>query len=397
MFDLDFSNPESQGGLELSMEELVKLEPGTESTETVDTSSTETEEKGTTKVNDNKTEELQLSLKDILGDDEDSSEEEIVDKDTKPSSANKETANSFLLLHNALAEEGILNEIEEEEFNKLVEEHGSGGKAILQLMNNKLDEVETSIKDKYEEDYKEYLRLKEIGVPQEDAFNLASVNSRLDQIDDDILEESEDVRKEVLEMHFKNTTKWSDDKIAKRIEKLVIDGEDIDEAKEALPELKKFAKESIAIKEREQVEYNKKLQAQQEEAAKNIRDTFKENAEIVKNIKLTKAQATKAQELLLTPVELEDGSVTNVLYAERAKNPLEFDKKLAALIASGAFEGKVATASSAKKKAIEELDKVISSGNRSTFKGNSAATNEVMEEQDKVMNDKFLRMIGKNN
>ena len=86
-----------------------------------------------------------------------------------------------------------------------------------------------------------------------------------------------------------------------------------------------------------------------------------------------------------------------MLYAERAKNLLEFDKKLAALIASGAFEGKVATASSAKKKAIEELDKVISSGNRSTFKGNSAATNEVMEEQDKVMNDKFLRMIGKNN
>ena len=397
MFDLDFSNTEPQGSLELSMEELVKLEPGTESTETVDTSSTETEEKGTTKVNDNKTEELQLSLKDILGDDEDSSEEEIVDKDTKPSSANKETANSFLLLHNALAEEGILNEIEEEEFNKLVEEHGSGGKAILQLMNSRLDEVETSIKDKYEEDYKEYLRLKEIGVPQEDAFNLASVNSRLDQIDDDILEESEDVRKEVLEMHFKNTTKWSDDKIAKRIEKLVIDGEDIDEAKEALPELKKFAKESIAIKEREQVEYNKKLQEQQEKATKDIKDTFKENAEIVKNIKLTKAQANKAQELLLTPVELEDGSVTNVLYAERAKNPLEFDKKLATLIASGAFEGKVATASSAKKKAIEELDKVISSGNRSTFKGNSAATNEIMEEQDKVMNDKFLRMIGKNN
>ena len=119
MFDLDFSNTEPQGSLELSMEELVKLEPGTESTETVDTSSTETEEKGTTKVNDNKTEELQLSLKDILGDDEDSSEEEIVDKDTKPSSANKETANSFLLLHNALAEEGILSEFDDVNIDKI--------------------------------------------------------------------------------------------------------------------------------------------------------------------------------------------------------------------------------------------------------------------------------------
>lgn len=395
LIDVDFT-PESQGGLEMSMDEIVKLgDSNTESTEVQKDDTTEEVKKDEKNPN-----ELDFNLDVLLKDDEEIDEkvdiEEVKDKPSSAQTKETTTNSSFLLLTKALAEEGILEDLDEEGFNKLVEEQGSGGKALLHLMNSRLEETENKIKDSYDADYKEFLQLKELGIPKEDAFDLVSIDSRLNEIDDDILEESEDVRKEILEMHFKNTTKWSDDKIVKHVEKLVTNGEDIDAAKEALPDLQKLSKEMISQRKEEAVRQNELLQKQQQEAAEEIRKTLVQDAEIVKNVKLTKAQAIKAQELLLTPVELEDGSVTNILYAERAKNPLEFDKKLAALKAAGAFEGNVTTIKASKKKALDELEKVVSSGARTSFKSNMEANNDVLDEQSQIANDKFLNWM-KNN
>lgn len=395
LIDVDFT-PESQGGLEMSMDEIVKLEDSNaESTEVQKDDTTEEVKKDEKNPN-----ELDLNLDELLKDDEEIDEKVDIEevKDNPSSAQTKETTanSSFLLLTKALAEEGILEDLDEEGFNKLVEEQGSGGKALLHLMNSRLEETENKIKDSYDADYKEFLQLKDLGISKEDAFDLVSIDSRLNEIDDDILEESEDVRKEILEMHFKNTTKWSDDKIVKHVEKLVTNGEDIDAAKEALPDLQKLSKEMISQRKEEAVRQNELLQKQQQEAAEEIRKTLVQDAEIVKNVKLTKAQAIKAQELLLTPVELEDGSITNALYAERAKNPLEFDKKLAALKAAGAFEGNVTTTKASKKKALDELEKVVSSGARTSFKSNMEANNDVLDEQSQIANDRFLNWM-KNN
>lgn len=395
LIDVDFT-PESQGGLEMSMDEIVKLgDSNAESTEVQKDDTTEEVKKDEKNPN-----ELDLNLDELLKDDEEIDEKVDIEevKDNPSSAQTKETTanSSFLLLTKALAEEGILEDLDEEGFNKLVEEQGSGGKALLHLMNSRLEETENKIKDSYDADYKEFLQLKDLGISKEDAFDLVSIDSRLNEIDDDILEESEDVRKEILEMHFKNTTKWSDDKIVKHVEKLVTNGEDIDAAKEALPDLQKLSKEMISQRKEEAVRQNELLQKQQQEAAEEIRKSLVQDAEIVKNVKLTKAQAIKAQELLLTPVELEDGSVTNILYAERAKNPLEFDKKLAALKAAGAFEGNVTTIKASKKKALDELEKVVSSGARTSFKSNMEANNDVLDEQSQIANDRFLNWM-KNN
>ena len=394
MFDVDF-NSDPQGELEMNIDEIVNLKGSEDSSteeEKVDDSSKE-------KVDNTDSDELNLSIDEIIKLDsiEDSEIKEDNTEEIKPSSATKETANSFLLLSKALAEEGILSEFDEEGFGKLVEETGSGGKALLQLVNARVEEMEKSIKETYEEDYKTYLQLKESGVPQDEAFELTNLSSQLEQIDDDILEESEETRRSILEMHFKNTTKWDDVRISKHIDKLVTNGEDIDEAKEALPELQKHTKEAIQSKQSEYAKYQEDLAKQQEEAAKDIRDTFKADAEIVKGVRLTKTQAIKAQELLLTPVELEDGTVTNRLWAERAKNPLEFDKKIAALWAAGALEGNITTAKASKKVALDELDKVLKTGSKSSFKGNTAASTEVIDEQKQLLDDKFMRSIRRNN
>lgn len=393
LLDLNFDSS-SQGELDMSIDDIVNL--GESNAEgNVEVEPQEGEDK-TPIVKDENPDELKLDLNELLKDSE-VREDETGEVNDKPSSANtKETiaTNSFLLLANALAEEGILPEMDQEDFEKLVEENGSGGKALLHLMNSKLDEVENSIKDSYDADYKEYMQLKELGIQKEDAFDLVSIDSRLNEIDDDILEESEDVRKEILEMHFKNTTRWNDDKISKHVEKLVTAGEDIDAAKEALPELQKYSKELISQKKEEAIKQQESIKKQQEEFAKDIKESFIQDAEIVKNIKLTKAQALKAQELLLTPVELEDGSVTNKLYAERMKDPIAFDKKLAALVASGALEGNATTVKASKKKALDELEKVIGSGAKNTFKGNMEANMDVVNEESDIINSKFLRSIG---
>ncbi len=393
MFDVDF-DPETQGVLEVSMDELVNMD-NKDSVITNDEPASNEDSKSVD-LGNNDSNELEISIDDIINL-KTPDTNEIVNEDTneviKPSSANKETTNSFLLLGNALAEEGILSEFDEEGFDKLVEETGSGGKALMQMMNNRLTEVEANIKESYDEDYKTYLQLKEAGVSSNEAFDLTNLNTQLEQIDDDILEESEDTRKNILQMHFKNTTNWSDQRIVKHIEKLVTNGEDIEEAKEALPELQKFTKDSIQLKHKEYTENQNKLKIKQEEAAKDIRDTFKADGEIIKGVKLTKIQSMKAQELLLTPIELEDGTVTNSLYAERAKNPLDFDKKLAALFAAGAFEGSVTTTKVSKKAALDALDKVLKTGSKASFKGNSPANNEVIDEQSQLINDKFMRSI----
>lgn len=393
MFDVDF-NSESQGDLEFSMDEIAKLSDETEisTNEVVDTGESNIE----TSNEKEKEDSLELNLEDILSlDSEETNDEEI--KDSKnTSSATQETSDSFLLLANALAEEGILSDINPEEFNKLVEEKGSGGKALLQLMESRLESVENEIKESYGEEFKEFTKLKELGVSKEEAFNLVSINSSLEQIDDDVLEESEDVRRELLEMHFKNTTNWSQDRIGKHIEKLITSGEDIEEAKEALPEVKKFAKESIENRQKELAAAQARAIEEQQKAAKQIKESITEGAEIVTGIKLTKAQAIKAQELLLTPVELENGTVANALYGKyRAENPIEFDKKVAALIAAGAFEGKVTTTKAAETKAVDKLNKVLSSGSKASFKGNSPANNDVIDEQEQVMDSKFLNFIRK--
>lgn len=393
MFDVDF-DPESQGVLEVSMDELVNMDNKDSIVSSDEPASNE--DSKSVDLGNNDSNELEISIDDIINL-KTPDTNEIVNEDTneviKPSSANKETTNSFLLLGNALAEEGILSEFDEEGFDKLVEETGSGGKALMQMMNNRLTEVEANIKESYDEDYKTYLQLKEAGVSSDEAFDLTNLNTQLEQIDDDILEESEDTRKNILQMHFKNTTNWSDQRIVKHIEKLVTNGEDIEEAKEALPELQKFTKDSIQLKHKEYTENQNKLKIKQEEAAKDIRDTFKADGEIIKGVKLTKIQSMKAQELLLTPIELEDGTVTNSLYAERAKNPLDFDKKLAALFAAGAFEGSVTTTKVSKKAALDALDKVLKTGSKASFKGNSPANNEVIDEQSQLINDKFMRSI----
>lgn len=393
MFDVDF-DPETQGVLEVSMDELVNMD-NKDSVITNDEPASNEDSKSVD-LGNNDSNELEISIDDIINlktPDTNEIVNEDINEVIKPSSANKETTNSFLLLGNALAEEGILSEFDEEGFDKLVEETGSGGKALMHMMNNRLTEVEANIKESYDEDYKTYLQLKEAGVSSNEAFDLTNLNTQLEQIDDDILEESEDTRKNILQMHFKNTTNWSDQRIVKHIEKLVTNGEDIEEAKEALPELQKFTKDSIQLKHKEYTENQNKLKIKQEEAAKDIRDTFKADGEIIKGVKLTKIQSMKAQELLLTPIELEDGTVTNSLYAERAKNPLDFDKKLAALFAAGAFEGSVTTTKVSKKAALDALDKVLKTGSKASFKGNSPANNEVIDEQSQLINDKFMRSI----
>lgn len=115
MFDVDF-NSDPQGELEMNIDEIVNLKGSEDSSteeEKVDDSSKE-------KVDNTDSNELNLSIDEIIKLDsiEDSEVKEDSTEEIKPSSATKETANSFLLLSKALAEEGILSEFDEEGFGK---------------------------------------------------------------------------------------------------------------------------------------------------------------------------------------------------------------------------------------------------------------------------------------
>lgn len=392
--NVNFGDAEPQGGLDLSLDEIIsQAEPVTGENVEPEVSTVDVDEdKGKPAAGSDTDKTLEVSLEDMLGLDGDTEETGDIEAS---SSATKETnSSSFLLLRNALAEEGLLPEMDEEGFNKLVEETGSEGAALLKNFNDRFKEVESNIKDTYESDFKTYMELKNAGISQEEAFELSSIQANLNELNDDVIEENESLRRELLTMNYQNTTKWSADRIAKEVEKVVNSGEDIEEAKAALPELKKMAEDSIKERLEAQQKANEDFAKKQAEAVKSIKDTFsQDNVELIKDVKLTKAQALKAQELLLSTVQLENGEQVQALYAERAKNPIEFDKKLASLIAAGAFESKLVPQATAKKSALADLNNKLKSAPKASFKANPGATNEVADEETSAVNDKFLNFI----
>lgn len=395
LLDINFGNDSSQGGeaLDLSLEDIIsQAEPVAEDNTSQDTPENPEEPVVDTGSNKEKKDDLNVSLDEILKDDLGNEE---TDDSGAPSSANKETdSSSFLLLRNALAEEGLLPEIGEEEFNRLVEETGSEGAALMKGFTDRFKEVEQSISSKYEDDFKAYMELKNAGIPTNEAYELSAIQANLNELNDDVIEENEDLRRELLTMNYQNTTRWSADKIAKEVDKIVNSGEDIDEAKAVLPELKKMAEDSVKERLEAQKKSNEEFARQQTEAIKSIKDTFsKDNVELIKDVKLTKAQALKAQELLLSTVQLDNGEQVQALYAERAKNPIEFDKKLASLIAAGAFESKLVPQAAAKKSALDDLNSKLKSAPKASFKANAAATNEVADEETTMTNSKILNFI----
>ena len=327
-----------------------------------------------------------------MQDDEDNEDEVTAeDENNTPSSDDtKGASGSFALAFAKFQqEEGVISEFNAEELNKVIEAEGEVG-ALRYLLELQRDAIFEEAKSTYaadQQELKEYFDLKDSGVDIDTARELAFNKKQFTSITDEKLEADENLRKNILIQHYKATTSFSDAKINKLVEQTFNLGEDLDEAKEAVKELKKINDQQIA-EAKKQVELREKANV---EKAKAYQEDFKkfvyEKDEFFKGMKINKQTKDKIIDMVFKPAVTDNnGNTLNAIWAERAKDPRAFDAYLAAHLLNGTFYGDLGKIKTkAKTSAVTELEKQLE-GKTKTGTGKTITSNT-----DSSIIEQFLR------
>lgn len=366
---------------EVSLEQLLMQEmqdtPTKETTETTETTPLKETKEDTTEeidVNDALSQSLQEEDNDSPNEDNEEEEEKEKEKnkDSEAPDSSKNTKNEDdesqvpfpLAFARYQLEQGNFTEVDEEELLKVIENDGDAA-ALSYLQNKELEKARSELLDTYEEDVKYYLDLLDSGVDAESAKNISKAKGYYEKLNETELEddEKETLRKDVLTQYYKLTTKFSDAKIKKEVENKVALGEDIEAAKEALPEIKEYFKQA-GEEEKKRIE-QQRLDAEKE-ASQRLEEFNKQIEaiqEIVPGVKVNKPTKDRWKNMITKPVKEVNGVKLNSVWAKRSDNPNEFDIKLAALIDYGVFDGKWdKIIKSSKSKATEEIENAIKGG-----------------------------------
>jgi hypothetical protein len=266
------------------------------------------------------------------------------ENDNSPSSDDTEDASGSFALAFAKfqQDEGVISEYNEDELKAIVAEQGEVG-ALRYLLDKQADALREETKQLYAADkaeLEEYFALKDAGVDPETAKELALGKKQWGQATEDDVETDEDFRKEVLIAHLKATTNFTDVRIKKMVENSFSLGEDVEEAKEALKELKVLNEAQI-----KEAKKNVELQAAaQATAIKTAQEDFKkfvnEQEEFIKGVKINKPTKDKIVKMILEPAAKNaNGEPVNAIAVERAKDPKKFDAYLAFHLVNGTFYG----------------------------------------------------------
>jgi len=331
----------------------------------------------------------------VVGDIEKKTDDEAsasLTKTTEPSS----DAPFTVIFARDLVTQGLLSSFNEKEF---LEESKSVGEAeaLRNLIKSEIDANIDAAKSDLDAGYQEYLSLVGKGVAVDTASDLLSLKTKFDgiKVDDLTKEENTALRKQVMTDYFRLTSKMSDAKIEKTVQSSIDLGEDVDEAKDYLNELKTLIKDEIEAEEQEA----QKLQALQVEENRRSREILKEAinslTEIIPGNQINKQTKVKMYEDITKPVQDNKGRTTNAIWAKRSEDPMFFDSRLAYLLETGYFEkGKPWNkASQAKTTAeISELEKALQDKSNTASKTGAHVLRSL--EEDKTAKDNIESMRG---
>jgi hypothetical protein len=270
--------------------------------------------------------------------------EEETTEETTPSSKDKKDKEStsssspveykpFADLSKMFFEEGVITEeVNDESFNKLVEEEGGDPvKAVSTLIARTVENVHQDWIDTYPPIIQDMLKSYHANLPLDKIFSIKSNQIQLDGISDEKISDDNnvDLRKQILTEHLKLTTKFSDEKIKKTVDNTVQLGEDIEESKIALKELKGFRKEEEANIKAEVVKQQELLRKNHQDRIDNIKKDVYNTKEIIPGIQLQKVEQDALAKSMTTIVYTDDRGIgmTDVDYAF-AQYPLEMRKAL---------------------------------------------------------------------
>lgn len=294
---------------------------------------------------DSKNEEENILVKNKI-DNADNIEEGTPDsKIENKTNENIEDSPSFfsVSLGQDLVNRGVLTSFDESEIAKIASEEGEDV-AIVKMFEKQTEIINNELKQNYDKGYQEYLELTSVGADKQEITSLQKIENFRNSLNNiDVKGEEEasvEARKDLLRFHYKLLTKFSDEKIEKNIQKMYDDGSDIEEVEAALATLDEYipSEKNRIKKEAEDKANDDKLKQEKIEGA--YIKFIEETDEYFKGEKIDKVTKTKIKDILFTPVKLDNGFVTNKLWAKRDTNPAKFDSKMAYLDIIGFFDDK---------------------------------------------------------
>lgn len=320
----------------------------------VETSTQEEEEKKETTPTGVTLDELEKSIKTDSNESEedenkDSSKETSTDESTDETDDSKDIAKAISAM---LKEQGFIDD-EVEDFSKLSEAFETKFQKAIEEYKSELDPRIKELIDNLED-----------GVPLDEVIKIKSEQTRLENISDEDLEDNVSLQKDLITKFYKSKG-FSDSKIDKMLKKAEDLDELVDEAKDALGELKEVEKQN-------EVRLKEQTRREQEEARRHYEKTLNElnktvssTKEVIPGIQLSEKEQKELFKMITTPAELRGEHAYTAAMIKREEDPIGFEIKLNYFIKQGLFDKepkidfltkKVETKTASKfEKQIEEL------------------------------------------
>lgn len=273
-------------------------------------------------------------------------------------------AKLYSSIANSLAEDGALSNLSEEDL-KEVKDSETLINAMKKQLNSMLDDTQKRIKDALDSGM-------EVSVIKQYENTINWLDSISDSQLEDETQEGEKLRKALIYQYQINLG-LSEDRANKMVERAFSGGTDIEDAKEYLEALKDFYRDRYT----EQINAGKKevqeRKKQQEEEIKKFKNTLLKDAHILGDIEVDEKTRKLAFENWMTPTHKnEQGNYQSAIQKYIAENPMDFQMKVALLFTMTEGFTKMGnvlkqTVKKEKKKAMQELEKVVNNTQRNSF------------------------------
>lgn len=311
-------------------------------------------------------------------------QEDLNKSKEEPAADDTNSLNSLKPYALSLKAAGILQTLNEEEFDNVDPEQHSEllQNAMTEELNVRLEKfIQTLPPDVYK-----VIQYGLKGIPLKDILEAEDRVQKYTTMTDDSLVSSEEMMRKVI----------LEDRMARGIDREealeeIESFSDLEKpAKLALKRLKQSAEKELATKEVAIQEQEKTRKIQNDELLKRLQDTAEKTESVIPGVKINKLTREKVLESMLTPVDTPQGKMSLVAKV-RNENPVEFDYKLNYLMhITDNFKDFSKIQQIAKTDALRELQKGVE---KNEYKNNNKI-NVAQEVQDKTTTDFLASMFG---
>ena len=311
------------------------------------------------------------------------------DNQTKESTTATSNEKSEAIYKGLIKELVESNIITASEADKLDELEGSLD-TIKELMNKTVQTnfkaAEKQWKDNMPAAKKRFLEIEDAFDETDQAIIMAQRLEFFDSVTEENIKESEELQKEIYYDLLKSKN-FSDEQATESVQDAIEVGKLSDKALKAIPELKNQANSVVTQAKEYKAAKSKRDVAEQNKAFESLIANIDSRESFVDGINLNKISKDKIKQNVLNPVYKDDktGREYNSLMYKQTRNPVEFEMLINYYDTLGLFnldkEGQFKPDISklkqvAKTKAINDLDKIIASEDRSVGRNTSVETSE---------------------